>query len=211
MVPVLRVIVFVAGAVLMALEIVGSRVVAPHFGSSIFVWGSLISVFLTGLSAGYYAGGRLADRWPSYALLAWLLVPPGVWILALPAAAPWLNEAVVAADLGPRWGPLVITTLLFLVPSVCLGLVSPFAIRLAARSLSTVGNTAGVLYALSTAGSIAGTLGTAFFLIPNFGTRAIVFGLGVTLLVLAAAAGADAVRLKAAARPVAAPAGGGAV
>lgn len=183
---VLQLIVFGAGAVLMALEIVGSRVVAPQFGSSIFVWGSLISVFLAGLSAGYYAGGRLADRWPNPRLLASLFLPPAAWILALPLAAPPLSEAVIVADLGPEWGPLAITTLLFLFPSICLGLISPFAIRLAARSVSTVGNTAGVLYAVSTAGSILGTLGTAFFLIPTFGTRAIVYGLGAALLGLAA-------------------------
>ncbi len=186
MLCVLHLVVFGAGAVLMALEIVGSRVVAPQFGSSIFVWGSLISVFLAGLSAGYYAGGRLADRWPSPRLLASLFVPPAAWILALPLAAPPLSEAVIAADLGPEWGPLAITTLLFLFPSVCLGLISPFAIRLAASSITTVGNTAGVLYAVSTAGSILGTLGTAFFLIPAFGTRAIVYGLGAALLGLAA-------------------------
>lgn len=192
----LRLIVFVAGAVLMALEIVGSRLVAPQFGSSIFVWGSLISVFLAGLSAGYYAGGRLADRWPSHGLLACLFVPPAAWILALPLAAPPLGEAVLAADLGPQWGPLVVTTLLFLVPSICLGLISPFAIRLAARSIATVGNTAGVLYAVSTAGSIVGTLGAAFFLIPSFGTRAIVYGLGASLLALAGLAALDALRMR---------------
>lgn len=182
----LLVIVFGSGAVLMALEIVGSRVVAPQFGSSIFVWGSLISVFLGGLSVGYYVGGRLADRWPSYRLLASLFLPPAAWILALPVAAGSIGDAVLAADLGAAWGALVATTVLFLFPSAWLGLISPFAIRLAARSVATVGNTAGLLYAVSTAGSIAGTLGTAFFLIPAVGTRAILYGLGVALLVLAA-------------------------
>jgi spermidine synthase len=205
---VLRLIVFGAGAVLMALEIVGSRVVAPQFGSSIFVWGSLISVFLAGLSAGYYTGGRLADRWPSPRLLASLFLPPAVWILALPLAAPPLSEAVVTADLGPEWGPLAITTVLFLFPSACLGLISPFAIRLAARSVATVGNTAGVLYAVSTVGSIFGTLGTAFFLIPTFGTRAIVYGLGAGLLGLAALSGLGAFMVRGWSRRAAEPSGG---
>lgn len=185
----LLLIVFGSGAVLMALEIVGSRVVAPQFGSSIFVWGSLISVFLGGLSVGYYVGGRLADRWPSYRVLASLFLPPALWILLLPLAAEPVGEAVLATDLGADWGALVSTTVLFLFPSTWLGLISPFAIRLAARSVATVGNTAGLLYAVSTAGSIAGTLGTAFFLIPAFGTRAILYGLGVSLLVLAGLAG----------------------
>jgi spermidine synthase len=191
---VLLLIVFASGAILMALELAGSRVVAPQFGSSIFVWGSLISVFLAGLSAGYYVGGRLADRWPSRRLLATLFLPPAAWILALPLVAEPLGEAILAADLGPNWSPLVATTLLFLFPSVWLGLISPFAIRLAARSLSTVGNTAGLLYAVSTAGSIAGTLGTAFYLVPTFGTRAILYGLGLALISLSALAALAAPR-----------------
>jgi spermidine synthase len=183
---VLLLIVFASGAVLMALELVGSRVVAPQFGSSIFVWGSLISVFLAGLSTGYYIGGRLADRWPSHWLLAALFLPPAAWILVLPHVAESLGEAILAADLGPDWGPLLATTLLFLFPSAFLGLISPFAIRLAARSLSTVGNTAGLLYAVSTVGSIGGTLATAFYLIPTFGTRAILSGLGLALVATSA-------------------------
>src|SRR5512145_1539188 len=107
----------------MALEIVGSRVVAPQFGSSIFVWGSLISVFLGGLSVGYYVGGRLADRWPSHRLLACLFLPPAAWILALPVAAGPIGEAVLAADLGADWGALAVTTVLFLFPSAWLGLI----------------------------------------------------------------------------------------
>src|SRR5499426_465417 len=80
----LNVVVFVSGAVLMALEIVGSRVLAPYFGNSIFVWGSLISVFLTALSVGYYWGGRLSDRNPSFTQLRLLLLIPGALIFALP-------------------------------------------------------------------------------------------------------------------------------
>jgi len=183
---VLKTVVFGAGAVLMALEIVGSRVLAPSFGSSVYVWGSLISIFLAALSLGYYLGGQAADRWPRAHLLASALTVAGLLILALPLASPPLLELFVTWDLGPRLNPLLASVALFALPSVLLGMTSPFAVKLAATDLATVGNTAGLLYAISTAGSIAGTLVTAFVLIPVMGVRAILYTLGVALLVFAA-------------------------
>ncbi len=182
---VLRVVVFGAGAVLMALEIVGSRVLAPSFGSSVYVWGSLISIFLAALSLGYYLGGRAADRWPRAGVLAGALGMAGLLILALPVVSPPVLEVFVTWDLGPRTSPLLASIALFALPSVLLGTTSPFAVKLAATDLATVGNTAGLLYAISTAGSIAGTLLTAFVLIPAMGVRAILYTLGAALLVFA--------------------------
>src|SRR5512145_444951 len=94
----LNVVVFISGAVLMALEIVGSRVLAPYFGSSIFVWGSLISVVMTALSIGYYWGGWLSARQPSYGRLGTLLIIPGVIILILPFLYPSINEWIAGMD-----------------------------------------------------------------------------------------------------------------
>lgn len=179
----LRIVVFGSGAVLMALEIVGSRILAPYFGSSVYVWGSLISIFLAALSAGYYLGGVAADRWPRTGALALALAAAGVLILALPVESRPILEAFSTWDLGPRASPLLASVVLFVLPSLLLGMTSPFAIKLAATDLATVGNTAGVLYAISTAGSIAGTLLTAFVLIPTMGVRAILYALGVALLV----------------------------
>src|ERR1043165_2564934 len=88
----LNVVVFISGAVLMALEIVGSRVLAPYFGSSIFVWGSLISVVMAALSLGYYWGGWLSAREPSYGRLLTLLIIPGVIIFFLPFVYPTRSE-----------------------------------------------------------------------------------------------------------------------
>ena len=179
---VLRIVVFGAGAVLMALEIVGSRILAPYFGSSVYVWGSLISIFLAALSAGYYLGGVAADRWPRAGTLALALAVAGALILMLPMVSRPILETFSAWDLGPRASPLLASVVLFVLPSLLLGMTSPVAIKLAATDLATVGNTAGVLYAISTAGSIAGTLLTAFALIPAMGVRAILYALGVTLL-----------------------------
>ena len=183
---VLRLVVFGSGAVLMGLEIVGSRVIAPFFGSSVFVWGGLISIFLAALSLGYYLGGTMADRWPRVTVLATLLMLAGVTILVLPLISRPVLMAFDAWNLGPRLSPLLASIVLFAFPSVLMGTTSPFAIKLVARDLATVGTSAGVLYALSTAGSIAGTIATAFFLVPTLGVRAILYLLGGLLLALAA-------------------------
>lgn len=182
----LHLTVLVSGAVLMALEMLGSRVLAPHFGNSIFVWGSLIGVILAALSAGYYLGGFLADRHPSLPPLARILALAGVWTWLLPEVAARVNPWVGARDLGPRLGALVAALSLFAGPSLLLALVSPWAVRLAAREIGRVGSTAGTLYALSTGGSIAGTLVTSFFLIPAFGVADLLRACGLVLLALAA-------------------------
>jgi len=178
------IVVFVSGAVLMALEIAGSRVLAPNFGSSIFVWGSLISVVMTALSIGYYWGGWLSAREPSYGKLATLLAIPGVVIFFLPFIYPAMNDWIAGFDLGIRLSPLLACAVLFLLPGIFLGTISPYVIRLAATKINTVGSTAGTLYAVSTAGSIFGTLLTAFYLIPVLGVSNIIHSLGVTLVVL---------------------------
>ena len=180
----LNFVVFISGAVLMALEIVGSRVLAPYFGSSIFVWGSLISVVMAALSIGYYWGGWLSAREPSYAKLLTLLVIPGVLIFLLPLVYPSINEWVVSIDFGHRLNPLIACSALFLLPGIFLGTISPYVIRLAATRLHTVGSTAGTLYAVSTCGSICGTLLTAFYLIPVLGVSNIIHMLGIVLVCL---------------------------
>lgn len=180
----LNIVVFISGAVLMALEIVGSRVLAPFFGSSIFVWGSLISVVMTALSIGYYWGGWLSAREPSYGKLLTLLMIPGVLIFFLPFVYPSINEWIAGVDFGTRLNPLIACSALFLLPGIFLGAISPYVIRLAATQLHTVGSTAGTLYAISTAGSIVGTLLTAFYLIPVLGVSNIIHSLGITLVCL---------------------------
>lgn len=185
MLSLLQLTVFIGGAVLLGLEIVGSRVLAPYFGSSIFVWSSLISVFLAGLAVGYAVGGRLADRQPRLAVMASLILISGVLVALLPFIAAPINRAIVSVDFGPRLNPLLATMGLFLLPSIFMGTISPYAIKLAASSLATIGNTAGSIYAISTAGSIVGSLLTAFYLIQAIGVRSILLSLGGTLIALA--------------------------
>jgi spermidine synthase len=178
--------VFVSGAVVLGMEIAASRVLAPFFGNSLFVWGALIGVVLAGLALGYWAGGWLADRLPTPALLAAVMGLGALLVLAIPAFDEPILEWIVRWDPGPRLNPLVAAIALFGPASVVLAGVAPIAVRLSARSLATLGQTAGRLFALSTAGSIAGTFATSFWLIPEFGTDQLL-GLAAAALFGAAA------------------------
>jgi spermidine synthase len=171
--------------VLLALEIVASRVIAPYFGNSVYVWGSLIGVFLAALSLGYYLGGRVATRWPHPGPFLALVLAGGAATYPIPHVAGAVLGDIAGRDLGPRWGPLLGSTALFFVPALLMATVSPYAVRLKARTVEGVGNVAGILYALSTLGSIAGTLLAAFVLISWLGVRSIVQLLGLAEMALA--------------------------
>src|SRR3972149_589551 len=110
---VLELIVFISGGVLLALEIWASRVLAPFFGNSVYVWGSLIGVFLAGLSLGYYVGGQAADRRPSPALFSGLVFLAGLLTFHIPFISRRVMEALVLADVGPWAGPLMTSRVWF--------------------------------------------------------------------------------------------------
>ena len=168
----------------MGLEMTGSRILAIYFGSSIYVWGAIIGIFLTALSIGYYSGGKLADLRPTLSSLIGLLLIAGAWLMLIPFYANPVCRFIMRFNPGERLGPLLATVILFGGPSVLLGMVSPYAVRLAARTVERIGNVSGSLYALSTFGSIVGTLLTAFWLVPALGVRALLQILGLSLLVL---------------------------
>jgi spermidine synthase len=178
--------VFLSGAALLGIEIVASRVLAPSFGSSLYVWGSLIGVVLTGLAIGYWAGGALSDRYPTPYLLTGTLALGAVLVLLVPVLDAWVIEQIVAWDPGPRLDPLLAAIALFAPVSIVLAAATPIAVRLAARSLERLGRTAGRLFSVSTAGSIAGTFAAAFWLVPELGTDQVLAVAAVTLLVAAA-------------------------
>jgi predicted membrane-bound spermidine synthase len=176
---------FLSGGVLLGLEIVASRILAPYFGNSVYVWGSLISVFLLALSIGYWIGGVLADKRPSLVVLAKILASAAACILVLPLVYLPVGKFVAELNLEFRFSLLLISLLFFLVPSVLMGMVSPFVIKLSATGLQEIGRTAGRVYAISTLGSISGAIAVSFFFIQWLGTRAIVVVLGLILLALA--------------------------
>jgi predicted membrane-bound spermidine synthase len=177
-------IAFMNGAVLLGLEIVASRILAPYFGSSVYVWGSLISVFLLALSLGYWLGGMMADRSPTYRALGVIILAAGVMVIVLPLVSMPVSRAIANLNLDVRTGVLLASTVFFLLPSVLMGMVSPYVIKLCAHDLAVIGATAGTVYAISTLGSIVGVLGVSFFLIPVMGTKSIVWLCGGTLLLI---------------------------
>ena len=180
----LRFIVFACGAALMGLEMVAARVLAPFLGNSIYVWGAVISVVMIALSIGYALGGQLADRFGAARSLPPVIAAAGLFT----AIAPLVAEAVLrpAAELGPRAGSLVAATAIYFVPALLLAMVSPLGVRLAAREgMGHLGRSTGNLYAVSTAGSIAGTLVTSFWLIPVLSLEPLVVWTGIALLAVA--------------------------
>ena len=183
----IAVAVFLAGGALLGLEIAASRVLAPYFGNSLYGWGALIGVVLAGLSTGYWVGGAIADRFPTARLLVGILGASALLVLAIPYIDDEVLQWIVEWDPGPRLDPLIATIVLFGAQSVLLGTVSPIAVRLKARSLEGLGRTAGRLFAISTAGSIAGTFATAFWLIPELGTDQVLASAAVALMLAAAA------------------------
>jgi spermidine synthase len=170
---------FVTGAIVMSFEMLGSRYLNPYFGSGIYTWASLISTVLAALCAGYFLGGILADRHPSARVLGATVLIGSAYLLCLPAFAQSLLEAVLAAVDDVRSGSLIAAFAITFFPVTFLGMYSPFAIRLLLRSAQRSGAVSGTVYGISTAGSIVGTLGTTFLLIPAIGSRAITITLGL--------------------------------
>jgi spermidine synthase len=184
-------LVFVSGMASLGVEFGASRLLAPYFGTSLYVWGVLIGLVLIYLSIGYVLGGRLADRRPSPDLLFQLTAWAGLWIGLIPLIAyPILlqsQQGFAELSVGLVLGTLLAVVLLFAVPVILLGCVSPFAIRLLLTDVKSGGNTAGAVYALSTAGSILGTFLPVFWMIPTFGTRPTLIIFSVALLGLSVA------------------------
>src|SRR5882762_9058280 len=180
---VIYLVAFVTGAIVMSVEMLGSRYLNPYFGSGIYTWASLISTVLIALTAGYFLGGTLADRTASPVVLALTVIAGSVYLLALPGFAQAILEWVLAGVDDIRAGSLISALALMFVPVALLGMYSPFAIRLLLRSAQSSGRVSGAVYGVSTAGSIVGTLGTTFFLIPSIGSRAITLTLGAVGLI----------------------------
>ena len=174
--------VFVTGSAVMMLELLGTRIIGPFYGVSLFVWSSLISTALIALSIGYYLGGLLADRYPSFRLAH------AIAISAVSSAfIPLISGPVLQATntLGIRAGAFFSALVLFSVPLTFLGMVGPYVIKLATSRLEGVGLASGSVYAVSTVGSVLGTLLLGFFLLPTVGSKAILYGVSTALFVLA--------------------------
>lgn len=154
-----------SGFFVMAVELLGGRLMAPTFGSSIYVWGAIITVFMLALSLGYLAGGRYSLRSPNVPRLGGILLVAAVTVLPILFFGESMLDAVSIAVPDPRFGSLLAAGCLFLVPTFFSGMVSPYAVRLLVQDRQTSGRHAGQLYFVSTFGSAAGTLLTSFYLV----------------------------------------------
>jgi len=175
----LWVLVFFTGWFIMQTELVGARALTPYFGNSIYVWGSVIAVFLLAMALGYGAGGRLTRKYPSHWLPAMLLALAGVLVVISAFSQDAICMRIAGTGMDARWGALLGSIVLYAAPMLLAGTIAPYAVHLATSARSEAGSRAGTLYAVSTIGSFIGSLVTSFVLIPSYSILAVASGGGV--------------------------------
>ena len=185
---------FVGGFSIMALQLLGGRVLAPYFGSSIYVWGSIITVFMLSLSVGYLIGGRLSVRRPSLQRFSLIFLAAAACLYPLVYFSEDLMVWIFERVIDPRYGSLLASSALFIVPTVIMGMISPYSVRMLVRTTEHAGQVAGVLYFVSTLGSALGTLATSFYFVLWFEINTILTMLIGALLAMAALAAVTAWR-----------------
>ncbi len=180
--------VFVSGMTTLGVELAASRLLDPFFGNSLVIWSAIIGLMLLYLTVGYMVGGRWADKDPRpstlFQITAWGAFLVGLIPFVAAPVLRWSVRGFASYDVGLLGGSLVAVLILFSLPVTLLGMVSPFAIRLALQDMRHSGNTVGSIYALSTLGSLVGTFLPVLLLIPNIGTRLTFVTLAVMLLVV---------------------------
>lgn len=174
---------FTGGFVIMSVELLGGRLLAPWFGSSIYVWGSIISVFMLALALGYYIGGRWSVHNPSLAKFGLVFVLGGLLLLPLMLSAETVMGMVFEQVDDPRFGSLLAASILFIAPTLTLGIISPYSVRLLVEQSDRAGEVAGKLYFFSTLGSALGTLATSFYFVLWFEMETIFIALCITLII----------------------------
>jgi len=178
-----NIVVFIASFCTLVIELVAGRIMAPYVGVSLYTWTSIIGVVLAGISIGAYLGGRMADRYPRSSTLGWLLFLSGLGAFSISPLTNLIGGAQFQTSLMTRI--LLITTIIFFIPSCLLGMISPVVVKLTLNNLEKTGNVVGKIYAFSTLGSILGTFATGFYLISWMGTRSILMTMGIILILSA--------------------------
>ena len=173
---------FTGGFVIMSMELLGGRVLAPYFGSSIYVWGSIITVFMLSLSLGYLIGGRWSVKQPNLMRYGSIFLAGAVLMYPLVLFAEPTMQWIFALIEDPRYGSLLASTILFMVPTIILGMLSPYSVRLLVKSVEGSGQVAGRLYFVSTLGSALGTLFTSFYFVLHFEINSILIMLTLALV-----------------------------
>ncbi|RLD42081.1 MAG: hypothetical protein DRI86_12295 [Bacteroidetes bacterium] len=179
----LLVVAFIEGSTVMAAELLGAKMTAPFFGTTIYSWAAVLAITLGGLAAGYYFGGWISSRKPTNIVLSLILVLSGIFMLFMPSTAKFIMTSVIEIEL--LWG-LIISLMVFLFPLVFLfGMVSPVIIEALVEKVQNSGKIAGKVYAISTVGGVVNTLLMGFYIIPNYGIKMPAMAYGLLMLLTA--------------------------
>jgi len=184
--PIVAGVAFVSGFCIMTVEMLGARIMAPYFGGSVSVWGSIITVFMLALALGYLLGGRLSMRNPNALVFASFYVSAALFSLPIILFADDIMRPIFLAVEDARYGSLLASIVMFSVPTTLLGMISPYSVRLLVQSEEHSGQMAGLLFFVSTIGSAAGTLGTSFYFVLWWEVNRILWGAVSALLIAAA-------------------------
>lgn len=165
----LYVVAFFSGGAVMACELLGAKMIAPYYGTSLYVWTAVIGVTLAGLTTGYFAGGMISVKYPHYKTLLFVISLAALLMALMPISSRIIMEATLPLDI--RTGSTLSCLLFFFPQLACFGMVSPLIIRLITDNVTKVGRFAGTIYAVSTAGGIITTFLYGFYIIPYLGLK----------------------------------------
>ncbi len=175
---------FCSGFCIMGIELLGGRILAPFFGSSVHIWGSIITVFMLSLSFGYLLGGKLSTRNASLTRYGLIFLVAGITVLPIALWSSEIMEAIFITIEDSRYGSLVASMALFFIPTIILGMISPYSVRLLVTDKEKSGQVAGVLYFVSTLGSALGTIMTSFYFVLFFEVNDIIYTFSTVLALL---------------------------
>jgi len=172
---------FTSGFSIMGIELLGGRILAPYFGSSVHIWGSIITVFMLSLSFGYLIGGKLSTKNASLTRYGLIFIFASITVLPVVFFAQEAMEFIFTRIEDSRYGSLLASTVLFFIPTIILGMISPYSVRLLVTDSEKSGQVAGILYFVSTLGSALGTIITSFYMVLAFEVNDIILGFSLTL------------------------------
>jgi hypothetical protein len=175
---------FCSGFCIMGIELLGGRILAPFFGSSVHIWGSIITVFMLSLSFGYLLGGKLSTKNASLTRYGCIFLFAGIMVLPIVAWSVNIMEVIFINIEDSRYGSLAASMALFFIPTIILGMISPYSVRLLVTDKDKSGQVAGVLYFASTLGSALGTIITSFYFVLFFEVNSIIFTFSIALILL---------------------------
>ncbi len=165
---------FSSGFCIMGIELLGGRILAPYFGSSVHIWGSIITIFMLSLSFGYLLGGKLSTRNPSLTKYGLIFFVASIMVVPIVLFAEPIMTFIFTHIEDSRYGSLLASTALFFIPTTILGMISPYSVRLLVTDHEKSGQVAGGLYFVSTLGSALGTIITSFYMVLAFDVNDII-------------------------------------